>query len=168
MNPSSIEKIVKKDENTGNLCNILKNIKSNYILGKIFSILIEKKKLEIAQYNNTLKSRIKINIKDYKIYSETIEIEIKPINNIDNKIINIKEDEQKYCHIFFNDNKNEIKRYNINENENIKIIKVLIEPQIKSFKDLFYECKCIESIIFKNFSEIILLIWNICFMDVHQ
>ena len=126
---------------------ILNNIKSNFIFGKIFDILLEKKKLEIVKYNNTLKNRINININDYIKYYETIEIEIIPNNIISSKFINIKEDEQIYFHIYFNDDKNEIKRYNINENEiksisinkkdNVSKINIIIDYQVESFHNLF-------------------------------
>ena len=53
---------------------------------------MKKKSLEIIKYNNNIKNRINISIKDYKEYSEiysSIEIEIKPVNNKYGKFINI-------------------------------------------------------------------------------
>ena len=47
---------------------------------------------------------------------------------------------------------------NINIEEEIKIIKIIIDYQVKSFEKLFYNCDCIESIYFKNFIGIISLI----------
>ena len=47
--------------------------------------------------------------------------------------------------------KKKIKRYHLKENENIEIIKIIIDCQIKSFENLFYDCKCIEYICFKKF-----------------
>ena len=52
--------------------------------------------------------------------------------------------------IYFNNNKDEIKRNFINKDEEIKII-IIIDYQIKSFEKLFYDCECIESINFKKF-----------------
>ena len=40
---------------------------------------------------------------------------------------------------------------NINIEEEIKIIKIIIEHKIKSFERLFLNCECIESIYFKKF-----------------
>ena len=53
-----------------------------------------------------------MSIKDYKEYSEiysSIEIKIKPVNNKSDKFININENE-KYYHIYFNDNQEETKK----------------------------------------------------------
>ena len=57
----------------------------------------------------------------------------------------------KYYHIYFNDNKKEIKRNYLNENENVSKLKIIIDYQIKSFERLFDNCKCIEFINFKKF-----------------
>ena len=60
------------------------NIKSNYILQKLFDNLEKKRTLEIVKNNKNIKKRINLNINDYKEYSEkysSIEIEIKPVNN---------------------------------------------------------------------------------------
>ena len=89
------------------------NIKSKYILQKVFDNLEKKRTLEIVKNNKNIKKRINLNINDYKEYSEkysSIEIEIKPVNNISGKFINIKEEDKKYYHIYFNNNKEEIKR----------------------------------------------------------
>ena len=58
---------------------ILENIKSRYILSKIYDNMPKKKKLEIIKYNKKIQNRLNLSIKDYKEYSETftpIEIEI--------------------------------------------------------------------------------------------
>ena len=59
--------------------NELLNIKSKYILLKIFDNIIKKKKLEIIKYNKKIQKLFNFRIKDYKEYSEkwsSIEIEI--------------------------------------------------------------------------------------------
>ena len=56
-----------------------------------------------------------------------------------------------YYHIYFNNNREEIKRLFINKGEEIKIIKIIIDYQIKSFEVLFDDCTCIETIYFKKF-----------------
>ena len=143
----------KKEENREiKLVDKFKNIKSKYILQKVFNILETKKSFNIVKYNNKIKKRINININDYKEYSEKytlIEIEIKPVNNKYGKFINYKF--EKYYHIYFNNKGEEIKRNYINKGEEIKIIKIIIDYQVKSFQGLFYNCDCIESIYFKKF-----------------
>ena len=54
-----------------------------------------------------------------------------------------------YFHIYFNNNKEEIKRNYIDEDEEIKIIKIIIDYQVKSLKELFSYCEYIKSINFK-------------------
>ena len=102
-----------------------------------------------------MKKRINININDYKKYSEKytpIEIEIRPVDNKYGQFINYKIGiDNFYHHIYFNNNKEEIKRNYINEGEQINIIKIIIDYQIKSFENLFYNCDCIESIKFYKF-----------------
>ena len=53
--------------------------------------------------------------------------------------------------MYFNNNEKEIKRNYINEEEEIKIIKLIINYQIISFENLFSDCECIESINLKKF-----------------
>ena len=131
------------------------DIKSDYFLRKVFNNLEKKKLLNIVKYNKNIKKRINININDYKEYSEkysSIEIEIKPLKYKYGKFINIKEEEGEiYYHIFFDNNKKEIKRNFIYKDEEIKVIKIIIDYQITSFEILFYNCYCIESIYFKRF-----------------
>ena len=133
----------------------LENIKSKYILEKLFTIVQRKTELDIVKYNKIIKNKIDININDYKEFSEkysSIEIEIKPIYNKYGKFINIKnQGDLKYFHIYFDNNKEEIKRNHLDKNENIKKIKIILEHQVKSFEDLFRDCECIESIYFKKF-----------------
>ena len=54
-----------------------------------------------------------------------------------------------YYHIYFNDNKEEIKRNYLDDN--VSKIKIIIDYQVKSLENLFYRCKCIEYIYFKKF-----------------
>ena len=129
------------------------NLKNDYFLQKVFNNLEKKKSLDFIKYNKSIKKRLNINIKDYKEYSEkysSIEIEIKPVNNKYGKFINIKKEDEHFFHIYFNNNKEEIKRYHIDEGEKIKIIKIIINYQIESLGGLFYNCKCVESINFKK------------------
>ena len=73
---------------------IIDNIKSRYILSKIYENMTKKKKLEIVKYNKKIQNRINLSVKDYKEYSETftpIEIEIIPTKGEYGRFINIKE-----------------------------------------------------------------------------
>ena len=129
----------------------LDKLKNDYFLQKVFNNLEKKKMLYIAMYNKKIKKRINININDYKEEYSSIEIEIKPVNIKNGKFINIKNENKKYYHIYFNDNKEEIKRNYINKEEKINIIKIIIDNKIESFEGLFSNCGCIESINFKKF-----------------
>ena len=134
---------------------IFKNLKNDYFLQLLFNILMKKKSLNIIKYNKNIKDRINISIKDYKEYLEIyspIEIEIKTVKNKYGKFINIDKENEIYYHIYFNNNKEEIKRKYLNENENIEIIKIIID-YLQSFKKLFKNCECIEYICFKKFYE---------------
>ena len=113
MNPSNELSNEKKCSITVESKVIFKNLKSDYFLQKVFYNLLKKKSLDIIKYNNNIKERINITIKDYKEYSEiysSIELEIKPVNNKYGKFINIDKKKEIYYHIYFNDNKEEIKR----------------------------------------------------------
>ena len=134
--------------------NKYEKLKNDYFLQKEFNIVEKKKLLNIVKYNKNIKKRINININDFKEYSEkysSIEIEIKLVNNKYSEFINIKKKDEKYYHIYLNNNKEEIKMDNINKDEEIKIIKIIIDYQVKSFEKLFDSCDCIESIYFKKF-----------------
>ena len=131
------------------------NLKSDFFLEKVFNILNKRRTLDIIKINNNIKKRINIDINDYKEYSEKyslIEIEIKPVINKFGNFINIKKEDEKYYHIYFNDNKEEIKRNYTKEKEQIKIIKIIIDYQIESLEALFNKCNSIESINFKKFN----------------
>ena len=83
---------------------ITENIKSRYILSKIFGNMTKKKKLEIVKYNKRIQNRINLSVKDYKEYSETftpIEIEIRHTKGKYGEFININEDDKLYYHIIF-------------------------------------------------------------------
>ena len=91
---------------------ITENIKSDYFLQKLYDNMTKKKKLEIVKYNKKVQNRINLSVKDYKEYSETftpIEIEIIPTKGKYGEFININENDKLYYHIYFNDNKEEIK-----------------------------------------------------------
>ena len=135
--------------------NMFKKLKSDYFIQKIFGYIHKKKSLETIRYNKNIQKRINININHYKDYSEkysSIEIEIKPMENEYGTFINIKEEDEEYYHIYYNDNKTkQIKSTSLNKNDKVSKINIVIDYQIESFYQLFYNCECIESICFKKF-----------------
>ena len=133
----------------------LDNIKSDFFIPRIFVFMQKLITFKIVNYNKVLQKKLKISIKDfieiYEIYAPT-KIEIIPIKNAYGKFINIKEKEKRYYHIYFNDNKEEIKnKYLINEEDKVDKIKIKIDNKVKSLNGLFDECNCIESINFKKY-----------------
>ena len=137
--------------------NLFENIRSKYILQRLFDILKRKKSLEVIKYNKKIKNILDININDYKEYSEkysSIEIEVIPAIYQYCKFINFKDENKLYYHIYFDNNKEEIKRKHLEGNEKIELIRIIIEHPVKSFEGLFEDCECIKSINFKKFFRI--------------
>ena len=157
MEPKDTPSKIKDQEQSKlmNSNNILKNIKSVYFIQKFFDYIHKRKTLETIKYNKIIQKRINININHYKMYSEnysSIEIEIKPVKNKYGTFINIKEEDKKYYHIYFNDNKEEeIKNSPKKNNFNVSKINIIIDYQVESFNKLFEDCFYIESIYFKKF-----------------
>ena len=147
-----------KENENAKLNPITEKIKSNYFLQKLYDNMTKKKKLVIIKYNKKIQNRINLSVKDYKEYSETftpIEIEIIPKKDKYGEFIKINENDKLYYHIYFNDNKEEIKnKYEIEEEDKVTKIKIIIDYQVKSFKGLFSGCYYIESINFKKFYRI--------------
>ena len=86
----------------------LRNLKSDYFIQKFFGYIPERKLLETIRCNKNIQKRINISINHYKAYSEeysSIELDIIPMKGKYGKFINIKEEDKKYFHIYFNDNK---------------------------------------------------------------
>ena len=138
----------------------LKKLKSDYFIQKFFDYIQKRRKLKTIRYNKSIQKRVNLNINHYKEFSEkysSVEIEIKTMENKYGRIINIKEGDEKYYHIYYNDNKKEEEPdefgfLNFLKNNNKKNkINIIINYQVESFYELFYDCKCIESICFKKF-----------------
>ena len=94
---SNTSKENSKDNESAKPNPIIDNIKSRYILSKIYNNMTIKKKLEIVNYNKKIQNRINLSIKNYKEYSETytpIEIEIIPIKGKYSRFININEEDK--------------------------------------------------------------------------
>ena len=88
--------------------NKLTNVKSDYFIQKLFGYILKRKSLETIRYNKSIQKRIDININHYKDYFETkisIELDIIPMKGEYGEFININEEDKKYFHIYFNNNK---------------------------------------------------------------
>jgi surface protein len=133
----------------------IRDIKSDFFIERVFNNLSTRRKLVIIKYNKKTQNCLNIKIYDYKQFSEnktSIIIEIIPIKNDEGEFIKKwKEDEESYYHIYFDDDKIEKKRNYLTKNDKVSKIKIIIDYQIKSFEDLFLNCKCIEKISFKHF-----------------
>ena len=132
----------------------LDNIKSVYTIKIIFEHIKKNKYLSIIKYNKKMQNRLKLTINDYKEYSQLyspIEIELKLVKNTysNEAFINIRDDNKKYFHIFFNDSNKEANLSSLNH-EKIEKVKIIIDHQIISFGYLFL-CTRIEEIYFKKF-----------------
>ena len=155
MDPNrNISKGKNRDIKSDQPNSILQNIKSNYFLERIYDNILKKKSLEIVKYNKKMQNRINLSIKAYKEYSEKftqIEIEVIPAKNKYGKFIEFYEKNRAYYHIYLNDSKEEYNESYFTGENNVKKIIIIIDYQIKSFKFLFRNCECIESINFKKF-----------------
>ena len=134
---------------------IFENIKSYYLLKKIGNNIKKNRLMKIIKYSKKIQKRFKLGIKDYKEYLELfapIEIEMIPIKNKFGKFMNfLNEESKKYYHIYLNEDKEEINRNVLKEGDNAEKIKIIIDYQIKSFENLFGDCKCVKSIKFIKF-----------------
>ena len=126
----------------------LNNLKSKYILKLVSHFLERNKFLNLIKYNKKLQTKLDLSFNDYKeyyLYLSPIEIEIKPNNNYSN-YINISEDDEEFCHIYFDNKREEIKRKYLFKGESVEKIKVILDHQITSFHNLFYIKDLIELI----------------------
>jgi surface protein len=132
--------------------NLLESIESKYILKQIFDNLHQINFLNLIRYNKNFQKALDISIKDFKNCSNIeIEIYISEFNfGNNNTFINITDKD--YCHIFFNDNKEEIKRNYLEDNEKVTKIKITLDNEIKYLNGLFNYCTCIKKINFIRFN----------------
>ena len=152
------DSLIKKNNDVSKFKNeinesILQNIKSKFILQKIFNNLNRHNFLLIIKINNKLQKRLNIEINDYREYNDTyfpVEMEIKPFIFNYGKFINIPKNEESFYHIYFN-KKEEVKKYSIDKY--VSKIRIKIDCKANSFHKLFENCDCIESINFKRFKD---------------
>lgn len=136
---------------------MLARIQSVFFLRYICQHIKERDKiLKLFHYNKCLQKKLNISIEDYRDRYYQIVIEIKPgetKNNIrENVFIRILRNNYNYYHIYFDDDKNEVKRNYLEYNEKVGKIKVYIDYKVKSIKALFLCCnvKEIEFIKYKR------------------
>ena len=135
---------------------MLTNIKNNYVFRNILKLVPEKLYLKLFNYNKKLQEKSNVSINTYKKLFNQIEIEIIPINelvNEKNEFINGYGDRAFY-HIYFDNEKKEIKRNYITKQDKISKIKVALDMEIESLSALFQDCICIKEIKFIKFNRI--------------
>ena len=131
----------KTNINFGNK-QMLKMIRSKYIVIKIFDNLEKDKLLNVIRYNKKYQKLMDKTLNDYIEEFLIIKIEIIPKENLFGKFIKLSSDAK----IYFNDNKEEIKRNFITKDDNVSKIKIIINQNIKYLSKLFCYCKCIKKI----------------------
>jgi len=136
---------------------MLKKINSKYIIQEIFKYMNFIKVLELVRYNKDIKNQLEVSKKNYEKIFNSINIEIIPKDNLEfnenkqNIFINFLGD-RNYYHIFFEDSAEEIDRNFIQKGDKIKKIKITIEPEFNSLRELFKDCECIKEISFTKFN----------------
>ena len=148
----------KKEKEIKSKFDLKNKLKTGYFLERIFSYISRKKALKIMKISKYVQKFSNISINDYKEYSQlhsSIEIELIPEKNKSGEFIRIPDKDYKYYHIYFNDSKIERKgkqKGAFKESDNVKKIRILIDYEVTSFKNLFscYD-DCISSISFKTF-----------------
>ena len=149
---NKIIKISEKKKN--NLNKSIDNIKCHYILQIIFNHLNERKYLQLVVNNKAIQNKLDMSIDNYKNYKR-IELEIELIKELKeekNYFINLNDFDKSFYQIYFDDNEIDSKRNFIMNFEDVKKIKVILNYEIKSFRGLFDECRCIKSIKFLKFN----------------
>ena len=119
---------------------LINKIKSNFILKKIF-LQIEKPKFEVVRYNKVLQNRLGLTIDKYKdFYRKYSEIEVDIVfyrrMTLESRIINSLVNSN-YYHVYLDESNEETKILsNIKKNYYSKM-KLIIDAEIESFKELF-------------------------------
>lgn len=140
--------------------NILKKIKSIYVLRSIFTFIRNNKKLNIIKYNNDLKKKLNVNLNNYmnliifelNLIKEFPDFSSQKINFINLNQIDINESiSSGIMDIYCADNKNKIfidKNY-LNKKNDYKKIKIIINNEnnlITSFERIFFKIHILKEI----------------------
>ena len=83
-------------------------LNSDFFLQRVFEHIQKKHSLKIVKHNKNIQKRLGFNINTYREYSETfssIEIEIKPKENVIGSFINVLNGNENYFHIYFNNDR---------------------------------------------------------------
>ena len=125
--------IISKDEESKHAKSEvnLKNIKSDFIFKKICGYIAKNISLKIMKYNKKLQKRLNTSIDDYVEYLSIV-IELKLDDNKYGTFINISDQEKEYFHIYFDNSNEEIKRNYLEQNEQVKTIKIIINYKVSS------------------------------------
>ena len=148
-----LPKIIKPKINNLKITNSLNNIRSHYILKIVFDHLEERRYLQMISKNKKIQNKLDVSIVNYKNYKR-IEIEIelmKILKEEQNYFINLNTDKSLY-QIYFDDINNISKRNYVTKYEQVNKIKVVLNYEIKTFRGLFNECRCIKKIKFTKFN----------------
>ena len=133
-----------------------KNIKSKYILKLITQYLTLKKSLLITRYNKDIQKELDLSLNDFISYTKIeIDIHIDPnlLSEEKNTFIHFDKKDKNLFNIFIQEDKFIPYHENyLNKEQNISIIKVIIEHDVTSLKDLFKNCSFIKEINFVKFN----------------
>ena len=137
---------------------MLRKIRSKYIRKELFEYLQLNIRMKLVKYSKLFQSDLNLIKSDYKEYSQII---IELIPEIENDYLSEKnifinylsENNKQDYHIFFNNNlQEEIFRNYYYKSEIITKIKIYIDNNITSLKNLFKGCIAIKEINFINFN----------------
>ena len=111
--------------------NPLAKIRSKYIVINIFEHLRSDKLLDLIRYNKKYQKLMNKKLIHYKKEFSKIEIELIPKENKYGKFINISNKSfRSNIHIYFNDNKDEIKKETITKDDKVTKIKIIMNYKI--------------------------------------
>ena len=131
---------------------LIKKIRCEYIVIQILEHLNKIRLMEISRYNKKYQKMFDIQKEDYKNESYKIEIEIIPSSKEKGKFINIRKGHEEYFKIYFNNNRQEVKKTRIFKKDKVEKIKIIIDYKNNSFYGIFSDCKCIKKIKFLKFN----------------
>ena len=128
---------------------MISNIKSTYILKKVFENVEKFRYFKILQRNKAIRNKLNLSLDTYKKYYNQIEIELITKENIE-KEKNIFINDAKIVfdyEVYFNSGLKEIQKRNyFNKNEKITRIRILIDikGETISLSSLFENVQCIK------------------------